>query len=648
MTKLRQLNSRQIGHQGIAWLLLPLLLLTVGIAPAPARTLQGAPAAPAADQPPPPMDQAPPATASPGPAAAPAPDVTASPAPAPATPPAAGPPAAPPTTPPAAAPAAPGAPATAPGLTSPATRPEAAGRGPAGARGGGASSERLAIDSTVMYPELGELHLDIANDVLSLTLDQAVEIALRRNLTLLLQRFIRNENRLGIMQALGIYDLNLTADASDTSTKSPQSSQGTASQSSSQDLRVGLAQLLPTGGTVNFTWDSPRSKSQGGSFFLFNNVAVYNPTWNLTLTQPLLKGFGRTTTDQGILLAVIASNANRYLLELQTVTVSQTVINAYWNLVSAREQLVVAQESLQLARDLNERNTIQVQVGTLAPLEIVQSQAAIASREQGIITAQQAIGDAADGLRLAMNLPQDLWQYELLPTTPPETDTIQIDLDESIKTGLAGRLEVRQEQLNVDRAKLNLDVARINLLPTLNLTANYNLSGLSTSYGTSLNQVTAFDFPGWTIGLHFVYPIQNRAARAADTIAELDLSRFNWELEQEKHLVINEVRRAVRAVETAEKVIVAAHASRNFQERNLDAERKRYENGMSTSFQITQIQDQLTQAKSIEVNAVVGYRTSLAEYYRAIGKLLPELGVRIVDPKETVNRFSFHRANVLP
>jgi outer membrane protein len=536
-------------------------------------------------------------------------------------------------------------PPAAPPVTPP---PAAAAGGPAGALGGLAPSERIVVDTTVTNPQLGELHLDIANDVLSLTLDQAVEIALRRNLSLILQRYIRNENRLGVLQALGIYDLNLTADASAGATKSAQSSQGTAAKSSFQDLRVGVSQLIPYGGTAAFSWDSPRNKSQGGSFFLFNNVPVYSPTWNLTFTQPLLRGFGQSVTDQGILLAQITSNVNRYLLELQTITVSQQVINGYWNLVSAREQLVVAQESLQLARDLNERNTIQVQVGTLAPLEIVQSQAAIASREQGIITAQQAIGDAADTLRLAMNLPQDLWQYEILPTTPPETDSIQIDLDGSIKTALDSRIEVRQEQLNIDRAKVNLAVSRSALLPILNLTANYNLSGLSAAYGTALNQVTAFDFPGWSILLHFVFPIQNRAARAGNAIAELDVSRFNWELDQEKKTVVNEVRRAVRGVETAEKVIVAAHASRNFQERNLDAERKRYENGMSTSFQITQIQDQLTLAKQIEVNAVVGYRTALAEYYRSIGKLLPELGVRIVDPKETVNRYTFHRANLLP
>jgi outer membrane protein TolC len=497
-----------------------------------------------------------------------------------------------------------------------------------------------------MNPEVGELHLDIANNVLSLTLDQAVEIALRRNLALILQRYIRNEARLGVPQALGIYDLNLTGFAGATESKSPAVSQTVSSKSSAQEVKAGLAQLFPSGGNLSFTWDNTRAVQSGG-FSLFSNVAVYQPTWSFNFTQPLLKGFGSSVTDQGILLALNTSSANRFQFELQSITVSVQVINAYWNLVNAREQLIVAQESLQLARDLNERNIIQVQVGTLAPLEIVQSQAAIATREQGIISAQQAIGDAADALRLAMNLPQDLYQYDVLPTTPPESDTIQINLDESIKTALDNRVEVKQEHLSIDRAKINAAVTRSALLPALNFNALYNLSGAATTFGTGLNQVTAFDFPGWTLSLTFAFPLQNRAARAANTIAEIDVDRFGRELEQEQKTVINEVRKAVRGIETAEKVIVAARASTGFAEKSLDAEKKRYENGMSTSFLITQIQDQLTLAKQSEVNAVVGYRTALAEYYRSIGKLLPELGVKILDPKEAVNRFTFHRADLL-
>ena len=497
-----------------------------------------------------------------------------------------------------------------------------------------------------MNPEVGELHLDIANNVLSLTLDQAVEIALRRNLALILQRYIRNEARFSVQQALGIYDLNLTGLAAANGSKGTATNQSNASKSSGQELRVGLAQLLPTGGSAGFVWDNTRAVQSGG-LSLFSNIPIYSPSWAFNFTQPLLRGFGSTVTDQGILFALNTSSTNRVQFEVQAVTIAVQVIDAYWNLVNAREQLVVAQESLQLARDLNERNIIQVQVGTLAPLEIVQSQAAIATREQGIITAQQAIGDAADALRLAMNLPQDLYQYDILPATPPESDTIQINLAESIETALASRYEVTQEHLNIDRAKITAAVARNGLLPALNFNATYTLAGANPSFGTALNQITAFDFPGWTIGLSFAFPLQNRAARAANTIAELDVDRFNRELEQEQKIVINEVRRAVRGIETAEKVIVAAHASRGFQEKNLDAERKRYENGMSTSFQITQIQDQLTLARQSEVNAVVSYRTALAEYYRSIGKLLPELGVKIVDPKETINRYTFRRVDLL-
>ena len=173
------------------------------------------------------------------------------------------------------------------------------------------SADRIVVDVMQMNPEVGELHLDIANNVLSLTLDQAVEIALRRNLPLTLQRYIRNEARLGVLQALGIYDLNLTADASASESKSSATSQGTAAKATNQDVRVGLSQLFPSGGNLSFSWDNPRSVSNGSSFFLFNGVPLYQPTVNFTFTQPLLQKFGTSVTDQGILLALNTSSGNR-------------------------------------------------------------------------------------------------------------------------------------------------------------------------------------------------------------------------------------------------------------------------------------------------------------------------------------------------
>jgi outer membrane protein TolC len=126
------------------------------------------------------------------------------------------------------------------------------------------------------------------------------------------------------------------------------------------------------------------------------------------------------------------------------------------------------------------------------------------------------------------------------------------------------------------------------------------------------------------------------------------VDRVQTLLDDEQSLITTEVRRAARAVETAAKTIDAARTSVRFQEQNLEAEKKRYENGMSTSFQITQIQDDLTQARSREVQATINYRTALAEYYRSIGQLLDEHGVTIDDPDDSDYRSERFRLRRTP
>jgi outer membrane protein len=159
--------------------------------------------------------------------------------------------------------------------------------------------------------------------------------------------------------------------------------------------------------------------------------------------------------------------------------------------------------------------------------------------------------------------------------------------------------------------------------------------------------VTGLDFRSWNAELQVSFPIPNRQARARSAIANLEVEKNTSSLDYEKNFVTNEVRTATRRVLTAAQQIDASHAARGYQEKNLDAEKKRYENGMSTSFQITQIQDQLTQAKQAEVNAVTGYRTALAEYYRTVGRLLQAEGVSLADAPDKTRRFTF-RVGTLP
>ncbi len=486
--------------------------------------------------------------------------------------------------------------------------------------------------------------LDIRDNAIQLPIDRAIEIALQRNLGIVIQRYTRVQQRLSIIQALGLYDLNATIDAMANNTSSPAATRFDASQAQSQILNFGVQQRTPQGGTVAVGWENSRKKSD-----IAVNPVSYGSGLTFSFDQPLLRNYGRYANERSIIVAQINSQLSRQDFALQVTDVTQRVINAYWALVNAREQLVVAQESLQLARDLHARNQIQVQVGTLAPLELTQSEAAIATREEGIIQATSTVGDAEDALRQLLNLPRGpLWQTAIVPTSDPKTaQKLTVNVDEALRIALAQRPELTSQQLQLEQARRDAEYFRGQLKPQLDLNVTYGYSGLDTAFGDAFNQITGLNFRSWSAKLSFLYPIQNRTARAQSASANVAVDRFQALYDQERLVIETEVRRASRALDTAAKSIDAAVKAREFQEKNLDAEKKRYENGMSTSFQITQIQDQLTQSRSSEVTAIVNYRTALAEYYRATGKLLDQQGVVIDDPAEgdaISKRFSFNRA----
>jgi outer membrane protein len=508
-----------------------------------------------------------------------------------------------------------------------------------------AGAADIIVNTAAARPAAEAPALEMKDNAVQLSLDRAVEIALQQNLGLVIERYTRTQQRLGITQSLGIYDLLSNAVATAEDSKSATLSAIEASASNRQSAAFSFTQLIPTGGAVSVGWDGSRTESNAQ---IFEEPTFYNSGANFSFSQPLLRDFGRLATERGILVARTNSQVSRQEFERQVTATIQQVEDAYWNLVGSRQQLVVAQESLGLARELHDRNRIQVEVGTMAPLELVQSEAAIASREEDIIRATAFIGDSEDVLRQLLNLPSgELWERVILPTTPPETEKVAINVAEAIATAYAERPELRTEELRVAQAELDAEFFRNQLKPTLDLNVDYGYSGVGLNFSDAFSQVTGLDFRGWTARLVFAYPIQNRSARAQSAIANLDLERLQTELDQQKTTVATEVRRSARAVETAAKQIEAARISREFQEKNLDAEKKRYENGMSTSFQITQIQEDVTQARSNEVTATVNYRRALVEYYRAIGRLLEQHDVGIDDPEDpnyASSRFSFSRA----
>jgi outer membrane protein TolC len=490
--------------------------------------------------------------------------------------------------------------------------------------------------------------LRVEEGAIQLTLDQAIELALRRNLLLIVERYSRAQAEQGILQSMGIYDLFTDAELATSDFQQATASQLQASDFEEQQLNLGLSQLLSSGGNLSFAWDNSRQETN----LIFSNLnPAFNSSAGFGLTQPLLRNFGRLPTERGIMVARKNSQISAEAFELVVTTTLLDVESAYWDLVETREQLTVAEEGLGLARELHDQNRVRVDVGTLAPLELVQSEVGIATREEEIIRAQSAIGNAEDQLKRLLNVEaKELWGLPVVPLTAPETERVPLDLEQAIATALAERPEIATQRLILERSEIDSAYFRNQKRPRLDLSARYGYGGVGGDlllrdpetgevigtvpggFDDALDQISGGDFPGWTLGLLWAFPLQNRTARAQSTIADLEVDKAQAVLDDIDQFITTGVRTAVRAVETAAKAIDSARVSRQLAEKNLDAERKRYENGMSTSFQILEIQEDLTAARSREVSAVTEYRRALVEYHRAVGRLLEEHGVALEDP----------------
>jgi outer membrane protein TolC len=510
-----------------------------------------------------------------------------------------------------------------------------------------AVGERTVSTAVAGEPEPAELRLK--DGQLALTLDEAIELALERNLGLRVQRYGLAQARLGIQQAAGIYDLGLGGSLSSSHDESPASSQLEGAEVQEQDrdsFSLGLAQLVPTGGTLSI--GTGATKLETNSLFFTLNPS-YSAGLDLSYSQPLLRNFGKETTEFGIAVARLASDQSRELFTEQLIATVQAVENAYWRLVEANEQLKVAEESKRLAMQLHQNNRVRVEVGTLAPLELVASEAGIATREEEVILARADVGNAEDVLKTLLRLEGEAaWAAAVVPETAPEIAPPAVDLGKALATALAARPELAREKLAQRSRVVEAAYYRGQTRPRLDLRVNYGYNGiggdaivrddqgdpidtLEGGLGDAYDQILDADFPGWSVGLEFGYPLQNRTAKARAAIAGLEAERGEVAIAQLEQRINTEVRLAVRALDTARQELASAKVSVRLQTANLDAERKKFLNGLSTSFQILEVEEDLTAARSREARAVTGYRRALVGYYQAIGKLLEESRVAIAD-----------------
>jgi outer membrane protein TolC len=340
----------------------------------------------------------------------------------------------------------------------------------------------------------------------------------------------------------------------------------------------------------------------------------------------------------------------------QVISTVTQVQNIYWDLVNAYEDVRVKERSLGLANQLLTDTQKQVQIGTLAPIEVVRSQSAVASARQDLIISQTAL--QLQQLLTKNALARNLQDPLLAAAVVIPTDTMSMPSAEPVtpiqdmeNDALAHRWELAQSRIDLTNRDINKKAARSALLPTLDLFAFYGGAGLggvqnplcpasncgapgtipTTGYGSTFGNLFDSSAPDKAVGLQLTIPIRNRSAQADQVRSELEYSQAQMRLQQLQNQIRIEVRNAQYALEQNRARVDAAQAGAKLAAESLDAEQKKYLLGASTNYNVLQSQRDLTQAESNLVAARAAYEKSRVEVDRATGLTLTRLGIDIAD-----------------
>jgi outer membrane protein len=477
---------------------------------------------------------------------------------------------------------------------------------------------------------------------LRLSLDDAIHTMLEKNIGVQIQRYDLQMTAEGITGAYGIFDPFAGATISKTSSQDPSLNAFTGGSGRKTNANAFLRDVIPTGGSFELSTNNQRFTRSG-------NGATISPGFSTDLgfifTQPLARNFGVDITRRGITIARNNLGISREAFRGVLLDSTSAVEQAYYDLIYARRFVDVVKEALFLARDQSRITQIRIDVGASAPLDILQPRVQIATGEENLITSVANVRAAEDRLRALLNLPAEDWDRPIIPSDTIGYTPVSINVEESVARAYELRPEVKENQFTTANRRVTYQFARNQVLPQFDLNLGYNVSGVAgtlitpapgvsnTGFSDAVQQVFRNDFPGWNVGFTIGVPVFNFAARAEKNRARLDLQASQITEAQTKQNIAVDVRATARAVDTAAKQISATRTAREAAEENVNAERKRYENGMSTNFQVLQIQQQLSDARANELQALVGYNKAVAAYHRAVGDLLDTRNITVDEPK---------------
>lgn len=477
---------------------------------------------------------------------------------------------------------------------------------------------------------------------ITLSLDEAIRMALEKNLTIQIGRSSPQSARFNLEGSYGYYDPVFSGRAGQTYTKRTggyNPDLGTlfpGGENWVEDFSAGIDGVLPTGTRYALDWRLVRTSGTDIRQFTVINGAVtntitgevdrkfeYQSAVGVSVTQPLLKDFWVDSGRLSIKVRKREIKQSELGFQLTIMEIVNSTARAYYRLIAARDQVKVREMALQLKEQFLSETKKKVQTGTLAQLDEKQAESDAATARADLIKARLDAETSENSLKALVT--DDFVLLHASTVVPSEkliAVSQSINVVESWRIGLETRPDYLRMKEELEIQNIRLKFTKNQLYPALDVTGSYGRAGLGGSTVDSLDTIADNRFPTWGGFVTLTVPFSRKTERANHKIQKVSVKTAVLELKQMEQGIVLDIDNAVKVVRSAYAAIEATREARIFAEAALEAEQKKLENGKSTNFQVLELQDRLTQARAAEINALTVYNIALHDFYLSEGTTL--------------------------
>ena len=494
----------------------------------------------------------------------------------------------------------------------------------------------VAAGQTTPPPQVPAAAQQPSGPVRTLSIEEAVELALKNNLGLQIERMnpqIEDEMIAGARAAY-LPVLRATFGKSGATIEPTDFTEGADVYSTggvSSQFTFTQSSLPKANTQITASWTSSRGTTE-------RLGAAFNPslgsTVNLAATQPLWRNLFINPVKNQIQQAVLSRQIADITLRQRVVGTERNVRSAYWSLVGAIQRLAVARQNLELSQTQLKNNRVRVEVGTMAPIDIIAAEAEVAGNEEAVIIAEADIRAREDALRMLIFDPNqaDFWTARIEPTDKATLQPLQVDTEAAIKTALESRTDIVTQRRNLQINDLSMKLAKNQTLPDVSLSANVRANGsggtrfffnqqaeevaprIERPFTDAIRDSFGFAYPNWGVSVSYSYPLGKEAAEANLARAEIQRRQLDAQLKQTELGIVQQVRAAARNVQSNFQRVQSTRVARELAEQRLNAQQKRFDVGLSTLFELTQAQRDVVLQRNNELNAIIAYNQSLVDF----------------------------------